>query len=307
VFIDYLAATPDFEIGLPGEMMFRERPIFKETPVFRERAIKLEATLSQASLRPRRQHRMIDLVDDLESLAIDFQEALYDRDLIQDRMFGLIKYPNVFLGKDAVDVLVELLQEYNEGCLGTRDSTVARDGALEVGRAIAVEYELFESAFVMKNLDHELNDGKQFYKLKNNLPCEVANTTRNMSTLDKLRVMRKYVTIQDRMYRLRTYPRCFVGSEAVDVLMKKKIAISRQKAVKLVNKMNHEFHCFDHVADKGKKFEDGNSFYRFLPDEELMKEHGAKVKALNSIFDALTGNEGMTTEFDLAGGSSHRS
>lgn len=76
-----------------------------------------------------------------------------------------------------------------------------------------------------------------------------------------MKKFRDNVVVQDRTYRFRTYPQCFVGSEAVDVLMKLFDFKNRQEAVKLGRKFMDRglfFHVvFEHT------FKDGYYFYRF--------------------------------------------
>ncbi|CAB9504977.1 DEP domain-containing mTOR-interacting protein [Seminavis robusta] len=240
------------------------------------------------------------LVDDLESLAMDFQVAMHERGLVKDRKFGLITYPDAFVGRDAVGVLVDVLYEMHE-----EEEDISRQSALMVGRAMAEHLELFESAFRLKAMDHELSDDKyHYYHWKNNVPSDVAQTTWEMSLMDKVKVLKKYVRIQDRYYRLKMYPRCFTGTEAVDVLMKQRIVVSRRDAVKLIRKMKREYGCFFNVTDKNQPFEDGFYFYRFKYDEDLMQK-GVNKAAFDAVMDALTGNEGMTTEFRLTSESFH--
>lgn len=244
-----------------------------------------------------------DLVDDMESLAMDFQAALYNKNLVKDRKFGLIAYPEAFVGRDAVDVLLECLQELNEEVPGSDDSAISRENALVIGRAMAETYQLFESAFRLKKIDHELCDDRfHFYKWKNNLPSDVAQITYQMPLKQKVMILKKYVPIKDRFFRLKTYARCFVGSDAVDVLMKQRIVVSRKEGVHLIRQMKKEFACFyTIVSDKTQTFDDGSHcYYRFKMDEQIMKHrNGAKDLAFHCVIDALTGNEGNTAEFNL--------
>lgn len=72
------------------------------------------------------------------------------------------------------------------------------------------------------------------------------------------------VAIEDRRYRLNLYPRCFVGSEAVDWLERSE-GLSRKEAVRLGCRMV-ERGLFHHVLDE-HTFADANYFYRFRADE----------------------------------------
>ena len=72
------------------------------------------------------------------------------------------------------------------------------------------------------------------------------------------------VEIKTRRYKIKLYQRCFVGSEAVDWIVKK-AKISRADATKLGQKML-EKGIFHHVSD-GHPFQDDNLFYRFSDDQ----------------------------------------
>ena len=72
------------------------------------------------------------------------------------------------------------------------------------------------------------------------------------------------VAISDRRHRLSTYPRCFVGAEAVAWLMRVE-DISRDEAVHL-GQLMLERGLMHHVLDE-HPFQDGEFFYRFYADE----------------------------------------
>ncbi|MGK7937206.1 MAG: DEP domain-containing protein [Xenococcaceae cyanobacterium] len=73
------------------------------------------------------------------------------------------------------------------------------------------------------------------------------------------------VEIKTRRYQLKLYKRCFVGSEAVDLLVNH-LKISRTKAVAIGKKLVHK-KVIHHVTDE-HSFKDANLFYRFYEDEE---------------------------------------
>lgn len=73
------------------------------------------------------------------------------------------------------------------------------------------------------------------------------------------------VKIQDRAYHLSTYPRCFVGSEAVDWLSDR-CRLMRADAVRLGQRLVDE-KWIHHVTDD-HPFKDGYFFYRFYWDEK---------------------------------------
>jgi len=70
------------------------------------------------------------------------------------------------------------------------------------------------------------------------------------------------VELQDRRYRLTVYKNCFLGSQAIDVLMDHDFASSREEAVRLGRKLNEKFHLFSHVTND-HLLKDKFLFYRF--------------------------------------------
>ena len=67
--------------------------------------------------------------------------------------------------------------------------------------------------------------------------------------------------VKDRTYRLKTYPACFVGSEAVDYMVENHLATSRHDAVKIGRELLELGH-FDHVL-REHDFKDEFLFYHF--------------------------------------------
>jgi len=99
--------------------------------------------------------------------------------------------------------------------------------------------------------------------------------------LDKIALQfRENIKLEDRNYHLKTYKQVFVGSDAVDYLIKSEAASSRQDAVEL-GKALQQMNIFEHVLrDHG--FEDEFFFYRMLEDNErggtIDEKTGQKVK-----------------------------
>ncbi|WP_158535116.1 mechanosensitive ion channel domain-containing protein [Acaryochloris thomasi] len=72
------------------------------------------------------------------------------------------------------------------------------------------------------------------------------------------------IDIKDRTYRLRSYPKSFLGCEAVDWLMHTQ-GVSTQEAIKL-GQILIDRGVIHHVTDE-QPFQDGYFFYRFYDDE----------------------------------------
>ncbi len=73
------------------------------------------------------------------------------------------------------------------------------------------------------------------------------------------------IIIKDRRYKLKTYPKCFVGSEAV-TWMKGNLNLSVQQAVELGQRLIDE-NWIHHVVDE-HDFQNEFFFYRFYWDED---------------------------------------
>jgi hypothetical protein len=92
--------------------------------------------------------------------------------------------------------------------------------------------------------------------------------------LDELAARLKGILdIRDRKYGFppKTYPKCFIGSEAVAKLIDENIAGHEEDAVRIGNMMLNAG-VFHHVQD-AHPFENKKLFYRFLADED----HGSVV------------------------------
>ncbi len=73
------------------------------------------------------------------------------------------------------------------------------------------------------------------------------------------------LAIADRHHLFRTYPRCFIGAEAVEWLMRR-ADLSRAEAIQLGQRLV-ESRIIHHVLDE-HPFRDGAFFYRFYADED---------------------------------------
>jgi hypothetical protein len=95
-------------------------------------------------------------------------------------------------------------------------------------------------------------------------------------------LLQSQVTIQDRTYKLQHYPSCFIGSEAVDLLLQNGVVESRSEAVSVLQTLmtgywDNGVDCapgystgneilFEHVTEekRGMRFDDDYQFYHFV-------------------------------------------
>lgn len=88
------------------------------------------------------------------------------------------------------------------------------------------------------------------------------------------RRMMEELEIRDRRHHMRSYSKCFVGSEAVDWLVANGSAVDRENAVRLGNMIMSTGTVFHHVTDD-HAFKDAYLFYRFYEHEQ--EHHGSKA------------------------------
>ncbi|CAM8881490.1 unnamed protein product [Rhodiola kirilowii] len=93
----------------------------------------------------------------------------------------------------------------------------------------------------------------------------------NNGTIDEnamfVRKMRESIVVRDRFYRLRRFPSCFLGSDAVDFISEDQY-LEREEAIQYGRELASQF-FFLHALDENL-FEDGNHLYRFLDQDPIV-------------------------------------
>lgn len=194
----------------------------------------------------------------LEVYGEDFKEAMIP--LLRDNSAGLTKAPNSFRGDEAVDTLLQIIRNHSD-----EGEEVKPAFAIQVGRAIASELKLFvNTSHEKKQL--EVNK-KEFYVFKNNLPIQVLKAKKNYPSLwDRVKLLETHLEVKDRKSLLQTQADCFVAKEAVDILMDSNLAVSREEAVGLLNRMNEKVKFCKHATNSKTEFSDKkDQFFRFTP------------------------------------------
>ena len=77
--------------------------------------------------------------------------------------------------------------------------------------------------------------------------------------------MREEIELKDRRYLLKTYPSCFIASEAVDWALNAfpELYRTRKAAVEMLRRMQDEGYIA-HVCNNSKRFKDKHWFFRFV-------------------------------------------
>jgi hypothetical protein len=181
---------------------------------------------------------------------------------IRDRSYLLKKYPACFIGSEAVAWLMQHRQ-------------LTRPLAIKMGER------MFEAGlFHHVTDDHDFRDGNFYFRFyadeESGAPANTASGgaaaaggAQRIDAIDVSQAAEKMrgaggVEVATRRYLLKTYPKCLLGSEAVDWLARE-YGVSRPLAVKLGERMV-EAGLIHHVTDD-HDFRDGDFFYRYYADE----------------------------------------
>ena len=84
------------------------------------------------------------------------------------------------------------------------------------------------------------------------------------------------LVLEDRRYNLTTYPQCFIGADAVNMLVGKKIMPTREKAAKLLNKLL-QVGFIEHVTGD-HDFKDKKLFYNVVSRKRLQEKLDVGIK-----------------------------
>lgn len=155
---------------------------------------------------------------------------------IQDRSYHFKKYPACFVASDAVDWMAAKLR-------------LTPANAIAVGQALGALGLLYHV-----EQKHLFDDQPWFFRLA---VSRLANT---MSYSDAVKVLRERLAVADRAYLGTAYPHCWVGEQAVDVIVAHQ-PMPRHEAHRILHRLM-SLGLFRHVVDE-QPFVDGNFFYRF--------------------------------------------
>jgi len=180
----------------------------------------------------------------LTKLAIAFLENV----TVGTNYHLLKKYETSFVGRDAVDFMLE------SGFACTREDAVF------LGQRLQMELNLFYHV----SRDHSFKDGDYFYRFTDTTD-ECVSEHPNISSLDLLKVadvFERDIRVASHCQYFMKFKSTFVGSEAVDYLVRSGLANHRKHAVFLGQRLLKDLNLFHHVAHL-HQFKDANLFYRF--------------------------------------------
>lgn len=180
----------------------------------------------------------------LDEIASAFKNGVF----VKNRKHRMRTFPDSFVGSEAVDFLM------NSSLAETRFE------AVQMGRKLATEYDLFQSADSVR--DCVFRDENLLYKFiqedkRKPLLRMFGDTTddniseASSSTMNLVQVsdaFEKGVSVRDHKWRLKVYRDSFIGSKAVDYLVNSSMAQDRKEAVYIGRRLAQEFNLFRHVA-----------------------------------------------------------
>ena len=194
----------------------------------------------------------------LERLATALRQGVK----VKDRYYGLRLYKQCLIGSEAVDLIVHLTK-------------TSRQEALMLGRRAATDFHLGIEHVCDTKGHPELEDARVFFRFTNhetqtafrgmdpNLMSSLTSNTNSdnlqnnntKSDREIMTLLQQGVSIRDRKFHFRTYKQCFLGTEAVDLLIQNKLAPSRTEAVQLGRRLVRDYVLFEH-ATREHDFED---------------------------------------------------
>lgn len=163
-------------------------------------------------------------------------DLLCDGLAIKDRTYHFKKYPACFVASEAV------------AWMGNRFE-LAPSNAVAVGQAL-------EALGLLYHVEqkHVFDNELWFFRLA------LSRAPSALGYAQAAKVLRERVVVANRTYLGSEYPQCWVGAQAVDVLVAHR-PMPRYQAHRILHRLM-SFGLFRHVVDE-KPFVDGNFFYRF--------------------------------------------
>ncbi|KAE8715436.1 putative Glycerol-3-phosphate acyltransferase [Hibiscus syriacus] len=129
-------------------------------------------------------------------------------------------------------------------------------------------------------------------------PLSGEDDVSNDGSVDELALivqkMKATIVVKDRLYKMRRFTNCFLGSEAVDFLSEDQY-LEREEAVEFGQKLASEL-FFRHVLDENL-FEDGDHLYRFLDHDPTVSSH------CHNIPSAYASKDGRHVDYKSINGS----
>jgi pyruvate/2-oxoglutarate dehydrogenase complex dihydrolipoamide dehydrogenase (E3) component len=200
---------------------------------------------------------------------------------IRDRTYRFKTYNMCFVGEEAVNHMLK------------------KEMAHSAEEAVAIGNILMNWGVIQHVVDPKMpfKNGYFFYKFNYSVDGKINMVTPkkvfleftdeskvNMAELEEIvTFLKSNLEVNDRTYQFRTYPKCFTGSEAVDLMLKEGYAFNEYDAERIGNVLI-TFGIFHHVL-REHAFQNGFYFYRFAEDDPNAS-HGIVRKNSDGTFSS---------------------
>ena len=204
----------------------------------------------------------------LDDFLPQIASRLYDGLEVRDRRFRLKTYQTCFVASEAVDFMMQ------------NQIVDSRQEAVKLGLRLQKKMGFWHHVCD----DHDFDDRYLFFRFAaddTDANEDVGCTSEREYTEDELYDiaddLKVCLDIQDRTYRLKKYKKCFVATEAVDVMIENGMADTREEAVLVGRHLQKKQHLWNHVCDD-HLFDDKYFFFRFLSDNDDCDKKGKTTK-----------------------------
>lgn len=199
---------------------------------------------------------------------------------IQDRSYRFRTYKMCFVGEEAVRyMLAKNLAHDTEEAVGI-GNMLMNWGAIEhvADKKVPFKNGYFFYRFVYTpNAKIKLEPPQKVFLAS----ASAKNEVNEDDVMDITNFLKSKLEIVDRNYQFKTYPKCFVGSDAVDLMVKHGYAFNEYDAERIGNLLMSQG-VFHHVL-REQAFKNGLFFYRFASDDSGAS-HGKSDQSLTEVF-----------------------
>ncbi|CAJ1960692.1 unnamed protein product [Cylindrotheca closterium] len=199
--------------------------------------------------------------------------------------YRLKKYPNTFVGSEAVDLML------------SANLASTREDAVFLGQRFCKELNLFHHVC----WDHTFKDGQFFYRFNNecskDVRCMTPVSRENLVPLS-LKFLEGMPVSTHTGRRYKTYRNTFLGEDAVNYMLQSELASDRLEAVFLGQRMMEELGIFEPVSHNNR-FKDSCYLYRFATGDCHSSSCGDESATAGSLSESFRAQHQCTSPSPL--------
>ena len=137
----------------------------------------------------------------------------------------------------------------------------------------------------VQQIMQQQSQSMQMFSSQNKLPSDLFI---QRSPKETARLLYDLVSKSDRKYRHHTYTNCWIGRDAISVMMEHNLCLHRKHGVELCRQME-EMNLIHHVLyENGGKFGDNKqSYYQFTIDDQTTNSNNRRLTDLDVAFGLI--------------------